>query len=166
MPAMKLTERLPLGAAAGFAGTLALQGLMAAGEKWFPETMPPIRKDPGEIMVEKAEESLPEEVSARVPQLAETATARSLAIGYGMTAGTIYAALRPGGKNVIVEGSLLGLGTWAVGYLGWLPALGLMPPVPRQGLKEAVGPLLQHVVFGVVSVAAYRKLLSLGSFQG
>jgi hypothetical protein len=163
MPARKLIERLPLGAAAGFAGTLALQGLMAAGKRWFPETMPPIRKDPGEFMVEKVEESLPEAVSARVPPLAETAGARSLAIGYGMTAATIYGALRSGERNVIVEGSLLGLGTWAVGYLGWLPALGLMPPLPRQGLKEAVGPLLQHVVFGVMSVAAYRKLLSLRS---
>jgi hypothetical protein len=166
MPVLKLIERLPLGAAAGFAGTLALQGLMAASQKWFPETMPPIRKDPGEFMVEKVEQSLPAEVSARVPDIAETAGARSLALGYGMTAGTIYAALRPCGKNVIAEGSLLGLGTWAVGYLGWLPALGLMPPVPKQGLKEAAGPLLQHVVFGVVSVAAYRKLLSLRSSLG
>jgi hypothetical protein len=57
--------------------------------------MPPIREDPGEFMVEQAEELLPEETREQVPTVVETVAAKSLALGYGMTAGAIYGALRP-----------------------------------------------------------------------
>ncbi len=127
-------------------------------QKGLPQTMPPIRKEPGEFMVEQVEEALPGTARARVPGLVETAAARSLAVSYGLTAGTVYAALRPAGGNPLIDGTLLGLGVWAAGYLGWLPALELMPPLSEQGLQESVGPVVRHVLFGVVTVAAYRWL--------
>ncbi len=43
-------DRIALGAAGDFAGTLVLQALMAAGQKWRPDTLPPLRQDPGESM--------------------------------------------------------------------------------------------------------------------
>jgi len=48
-------QRIGAGAAAGLVGTALLQGLMAASQKWAPESLPPIKQDPGEFMVEKAE---------------------------------------------------------------------------------------------------------------
>jgi hypothetical protein len=150
-------ERLALGAAAGLAGTLLLQVIRTANQWLFPESMPPIRQDPGEFMVEQAEEALP---TARddIPTLVETAAARSLALGYGMTAGAIYAVVRPTGGDLLVDGLALGLGTWAAGYLGWMPVLDLMPPLKKQDVAQVVGPVVQHVLFGVVVVATYRWL--------
>ena len=51
-------QRIGAGAAAGLVGTALLQGLMAASQKWAPESLPPIKQDPGEFMVEKAEQQL------------------------------------------------------------------------------------------------------------
>ena len=146
------------GAAAGLVGTVALQGIRAPSQKLLPETMPPIRQDPGEFMVEQAEEALPTETRGQIPVVAETAAAKSLALGYGVTAGMLYAALRPDAGDLMVDGVALGVGTWAAGYLGWMPALGLMPPITEQDPAEVIGPIIQHVLFGIVTVAIYQWL--------
>jgi hypothetical protein len=153
-----LIERLALGAASGLAGTLLLQVIRTANQQLFPESMPPIREDPGEFMVEQAEDVLPATARDDIPALAETAAARSLALGYGMTAGAIYAALWPTGGDLLVDGAALGLGTWAAGYLGWMPALDLMPPIQKQDVAQVVAPVVQHLLFGVAVVAAYHWL--------
>ena len=87
-----------------------LQGIRTSEQKLLPETMPPMREDPGEFMVEQAEELLPEETCEQVPTTVETVAAKSLALGYGMTAGAIYGALRPRTGNLLVDGTALGLG--------------------------------------------------------
>jgi hypothetical protein len=153
-----LIEHVALGAAAGVAATFLLQGVRTSEQKLLPETMPPMREDPGEFMVEQAEELLPEETREQLPATVETAAAKSLALGYGMTAGALYGALRPSGGNLLVDGTVLGLGVWAVGYLGWLPALGLMPPLQQQETEQVAGPIAQHIIFGVATVAAYGWL--------
>jgi hypothetical protein len=48
-------------------------------------------------MVEKGEEALPKAVTSRIPPLAETAAAKAVAAGYGVSAGTVYGLLRPTG---------------------------------------------------------------------
>ncbi len=154
----RLVERLARGGAAGFTGTLALQGLRMASQRWFPTTMPPIKEDPGAFMVEQVEQSLPAAMRERVPAIVETAASKSMAVGYGLTAGALYAALRPNSGHVVIEGVALGLGTWAVGYLGWLSRLGLMPPLREQGAVEVIAPAARHALFGVATVAAYRWL--------
>ena len=157
----ELIERLALGAAAGFVGTIALQGLLMATRKWLPDLMPPIREDPGEFMVQQVEQALPPETSARVPPVVETAAAKSLALGYGLTAGVLYTMVRPEAEHVVADGTALGLGTWAAGYVGWLPALDLMPPLTEQRLGQTVGPVIHHLLFGMATVAAYRWLKKL-----
>jgi hypothetical protein len=136
-----LIEHVALGAAAGGAATCLLQGVRTSEQKLLPETMPPMRADPGEFTVEQAEELLREEAREQVSNTVETVAAKSLALGYGMTAGALYGALRPRPGNLLVDGTALGLGVWAVGYLGWLPALGLMPlyGLRAAGIVGAVG---------------------------
>jgi hypothetical protein len=151
-------KRLALGAAGGVAGTLAIQALLTASQKWLPSTVPPIRQDPGEFMVERGEEALPDSVQQRIPQVVETGAARMLAVGYGMTFGALYALLRPTGGSSLVDGVLLGLANWATGYLGWLPATGLMPPVWRQRAPQAVAPMVEHALYGMATVATYDWL--------
>lgn len=151
-------KQLALGAASGVAGTLAVQALLTASQKWLPSTVSPIRQDPGEFMVEKAAETLPEPVRQHVPEGVETSLARLLALGYGMTFGVLYALCRPTGGAPLVDGLLLGSANWATGYLGWLPAAGLMPPVWRQSAPQAIMPMAAHVLYGVATVATYRWL--------
>lgn len=150
--------RLALGATGGFAGTLALQALMAASQRLLPGGTPPLREAPGPFMVEQATEALPMSVRERIPEAAEKAAAGALGMGYGLTFGALYAALRPDGGNPWSDGLILGASCWAAGYLGWLPALGLMPPVWRQSTSQAIVPAAEHLVYGMTTVAAYDWL--------
>jgi hypothetical protein len=150
--------RVALGAAGGLAGTLAIQALMAAGRRWLPSTLPPLRTEPGSFMVERAERALPRAMRGRIPDRAEEAAAGALGLGYGLTFGACYAAVRPGGGDRFVDGPVLGAACWAAGYLGWLPALGLMPPVWKQEAPQVIGPAAEHLAYGVATVATYDWL--------
>jgi hypothetical protein len=160
MPTMSsetLTGRLTKGAIAGLASTAALQGLMALDAAMIDDSRPPM-DNPAEFMTRKAEHALPRSTRARIPAAVEAASAAAFAFGYGGTAGAIYAAIRPGAGKLVRDGAILGAATWGVGYLGWLPALGLMKPVSRQEPREVIIPLVEHVLFGVATVAIYRGL--------
>ncbi len=109
-------------------------------------------------MVEKAEDVLPDAVRRRMPGTVETGAAQTLAVGYGLTFGALYGAVRPNGGKPLLDGAALGLACWAAGYLGWLPALGLIPPVRRQTTAQVAAPAAEHVVYGVVTVAVYDWL--------
>jgi hypothetical protein len=151
-------SRLALGAAAGFAGTLAVQALMTANQKWLPGAAPPIRQDPGEFMVEKVEAALPVAVRERIPDVVESGAAKLLALGYGLTFGALYAAYQTNDDAPLRDGVALGVANWATGYVGWLPALGLMPPVWQQHPRQVAAGLVEHVVYGITTVAAYNCL--------
>jgi hypothetical protein len=155
---LDLLKRIALGAAGGFAGTLVLQALLSASQKWLPSAAPPLRQHPGDFMVEKAEQALPERVREGIPEAAETAAAQALGVGYGLAFGALYAALRPRGGSPLLDGLSLGACAWAAGYLGWLPAMGLMRPVWRQNAVQALAPAAEHAVYGMVTVAAYDWL--------
>lgn len=155
---LKSLSCLAAGVAAGFAGTLAIQGLRTANQRWLPETMPPLRQEPGEFMVEAMEEALPDTVRDRTPDIIEYGASRLLGLGYGLTFGALYAVARPAGGDPLREGTALGLACWAAGYVGWLPAAGLMPPVWRQHPAQILLPAVQHVLYGVVTVATYNSL--------
>jgi hypothetical protein len=152
-------KRLALGTIGGVVGTLAIQALLSARQQWLPSTMPPIRQDPGELMVKKGEDALPEPARQRIPEVVETAAARMLAAGYGMSFGALYTLFRPTGGPLLVDGILLGVAAWATGYLGWLPALRLMPPIWRQRAPQAMVPIAEHVLYGMATVATYDWLL-------
>jgi hypothetical protein len=153
-----IAQRVGAGAAAGLAGSVVVQGLMAASQKWAPESLPPIRQDPGEFMVKKAGELLPEKVGEKIPEQLETAAAKLLGLGYGATFGALYASSRPEVQKLLLDGGALGLATWAAGYLGWLPAAGLMPPISEQEPRQIAGPIVSHILFGIATVGLYRLM--------
>ncbi len=66
--------------------------------------------------------------------------------------------LAAGEGSPLVAGTVLGLATWAVGYLGWLPATGLMPPVTRQEPARVAGPIATHVGYGIATAATHQWL--------
>jgi hypothetical protein len=118
--ASDMLTKTALGAAGGLAGTMAIQGLMKVDQRYAPESMPPIREDPGEFMVDWAEEALPDSARRRIPEAAEKVAAGTLAMGYGLAFGALYGMVRPRGGNPAIEGLALGAACWAAGYLGRL----------------------------------------------
>jgi hypothetical protein len=157
-----LGQRLAAGAGAGIAGTMVILGLHTAADKLAPETNEPTKDDPGNFMTWQAERLLPDHARHRVPERLESLSATGLHLAYGTTFGVLYGLLRPRAAaspgQVVIEGSLLGLACWAVGYLGWLPATGLMPPVTKQKPAQVAGPIIQHIAYGIAAVAAFDWL--------
>jgi hypothetical protein len=171
MGRQKTWKRLLAGSIAGLACSIVMKAMQEAGMRLMPRQMPPLRQDPGEFMVEKAEDAVVEaggkvteagedlaEAMEQVPESVEKVVAQALGIGYGMTFALLFAATRPKVRNVLLEGSGLGLATWAAGYLGWLPAMGLMKPVHRQKPVQVIGGIGSHLAFGVATAALYREL--------
>src|SRR5690349_11077119 len=111
-------KNLMLGAAAGLGGTIALQLIRSITSKTMLETEPPIRDDPGRFMVKQAERILPETARRVIPESAEKIASQSLGIGYGATFGALYGAAGNISGSTALDGALLGLLTWATGYLG------------------------------------------------
>jgi hypothetical protein len=151
-------SRVALGAAAGFAGTLAIYALMTANQRWLPSAAPPIRQDPGEFLVETVETMLPDAIRDRIPEVIERGAAQLLAFGYGLTFGMLYAAYRPDGGSLLRDGTALGMANWATGYVGWLPAFGLLPSVWQQQPRQVAAVVGAHIVYGITTVAAYEWL--------
>jgi hypothetical protein len=151
-------QRLAVGVAAGLAGTVVMQGLQAVGQHVRPQSMPPLRQDPGEFMIQQVEEHLVPALRRRIPPLIEKAAAHSLALGYGATFGALYAASRPRVQSLLGDGAALGVATWAAGYGGWLPATGLMPPITRHTGEQILGAIAGHIMFGITTVGLYRFL--------
>jgi hypothetical protein len=120
-----------------------------------PQAEAPIKEDPAQFMVHQAEKVLPPSVQTSTT---EGAAEQLLGLGYGMTFGTLYSSMRPSGTMLVRDGVLLGLGTWAAGYLGWLPATGLMPPVWKHRVEQFWVPVAEHVLFGVATAASYHWL--------
>lgn len=148
---MNTIKRLALGAAAGVAGTFVMQGLLESGKKLIPEGTPPMKMDPGEFMVRKAKAVLP------LPPALEGAAVNALRLGYGTTAGLIWALL-PHSRWRVAEGAALGLAVWAAGYLGWLPAAKLLPPINEQTPKQIAVPVIEHALFGVAVAKAFEAM--------
>ena len=146
-------QRVILGAAAGAAATLLLQQVMAATAKAIPNSKPPMRQDPGEFMIGKVTEHV------QLPEKLEAAAVKALALGYGMTSGALYGAMRNRAGSLFLDGALLGISVWAAGYLGWLPATKLMPPVIEHSPRQIVTPIVNHVVFGLAVATAFDGLM-------
>ncbi len=150
--------RLGVAAAAGLLGTMALQAVRTANQKLISEGEAPIKADPGAFMLSKAKDALPPRVRSRVPQTAEKALTDILPLGYGMTLALAYAAARSRTKRRGLEGLLFGLAAWAVGYLGWLPATGLMPPIWKHKPRQIITPIAEHAIYGLTTVAGLHWL--------
>jgi len=84
--------------------------------------------------------------------------AQTLAVGYGLAFGSLSTLLRPQGGSPFTDGVILGIANWATGDLGWLPALGLMPPVWQQKAPQAIAPIAEHALYGIITVAMYDWL--------
>lgn len=78
---------------------------------------------------------------------------------YGAGAGAVYGPL---GERLslpaLVAGPAYGVLLWAVGYLGWMPAAGVLPRPWRQPTGDALVPIAAHLVYGLALGLADRAL--------
>lgn len=79
-------------------------------------------------------------------------------VGYGVSGGSVYGAVVAPHRRGLATGVAYGLGVWAVSYLGWIPALGILPPPQKDNRGQAVTMFLAHVVYGgTLGVVARRR---------
>lgn len=78
---------------------------------------------------------------------------------YGAACGALYGAVgerlpgRPAAK-----GAAFGLAVWAGSYLGWVPAVGLLPPATREPRERVALMIAAHVVFGAATGLLFDAL--------
>lgn len=152
-----LPNRLVSGAAGGLAGAVALQGLRMASKRVLPDTVPPMTNNPDDYLVMNFERRLPKSIAYAIPSLVDIIAVRLLALGYGAISGAL-GSLAPRRSSMLIRGSALGVLSWAVGYLGWLPRTGLMAPIKKQRPAQIAGPIVRHILFGMVTVGISHLL--------
>jgi uncharacterized membrane protein YagU involved in acid resistance len=57
-----------------------------------------------------------------------------------------------------VKGSLAGLAVWTGSYLGWVPALGILPPATEHPWRRNVMMIVAHLVWGMTLGAFVKGL--------
>ena len=156
----RLLESVASGAASGAAGTLALHMTHEASYKYAPGSLPPMYEEPGHYMVRNAASLLGARARTRVTQSAEDRAATVLSFAYGALWPSLWLARR-GRRAGILDGAVLGVAVWCVGYLGWLPRLRLSPPVQQQTATQVFNNIAQHAMYGVLTVTAWRGIRTL-----
>lgn len=147
--------RATVGVLGGALGTAMLMQGMKATQK-LPIRLQPTqpRKDPGEFMVMRFEQIRGKPLRRTLRDV----VVHGLHWGYGMTSGLVLGLATsrrhvPTLRSALLAGTAAGAGVWAVGYIGWLPAVKLTPPITRQGGRHIAASILGHVAFGLVAVA-------------
>ncbi|HEY1686948.1 MAG TPA: hypothetical protein VGG19_19460 [Tepidisphaeraceae bacterium] len=153
-----ILKRMALGAAAGLVGTVAIRMADMISKKVAPESEDPIRREPGGYFVEQMESPLSLETRLKIPDALENTVAAGMGYAYGMSFGALYAAAKGEEACAATNGVGLGLLCWAVGYLGWMPAIGIMEPIWRHRPIEIAGPIVRHAVYGLATAATYEGL--------
>jgi hypothetical protein len=78
--------------------------------------------------------------------------------GFGALAGILYALTADRARlNPWLKGPLFGFCVWAVSYLGWLPATGLMPHAKDEPKERNIMMILAHLVWGFAVTRLVRS---------
>jgi uncharacterized membrane protein YagU involved in acid resistance len=75
---------------------------------------------------------------------------------FGAVTGALYAVLFR--RSSLSGGAAYGAAVWAVGYLGLLPAAGLLSGATRHPIRRSLVMLLAHLVWGVTLAGGVKEL--------
>ena len=151
------SRKLLKGALAGFVATVPMSLSMLIGWMLLPRRekyhLPP------RLITEDITEQLGIEDEISEDQLIAATVASHF--GYGALVGSIYALLE---QRLPIysgfKGVLAGLAIWTGSYLGWLPALDILPPATKHPWRRNLMMILAHVVWGATLGAVTQKLNS------
>lgn len=139
-------QKIIPGAAAGWVATWPMTIFMLYIWRRLPardrQPLPP-RQITGEVL---------EDVGLRRQLSGRTKTALTLLLhfSFGALAGSMYGMLE--GRIPLrnsVKGALAGLAVWTGSYLGWIPALGILPPATQHSWRRNLLMIVAHLVWGV-----------------
>ena len=138
-PYLKLSQ----GALAGLAATLPMTIFMRTAWKRLPEqekyALPP-RQITRNVF----------EPARRLSDRRQRVLTLFLHFVFGMAAGLIYGVVEekvplPHG----VKGPLAGIAVWTGSYLGWIPALGILPSASEQPWRRNLLMIIAHLIWGL-----------------
>jgi len=79
--------------------------------------------------------------------------------GYGAFFGWLYALFEQRiPLHSSLKGALAGVALWMASYLGWLPAMGLLPSATHHPWRRNLLMIVAHVIWGVTLGEGIRKL--------
>jgi hypothetical protein len=147
-----LLVRMGAGTVGGLAATWLMQRSMPLAGRLPARLRPPVpARDPGDYMMALAEKRV-----GRLSKKMHNRGVQGLHWGYGLAGPLLLAGLAralrlrsPG--RAMGAGAAMGALVWAAGYVGWLPATGLTPPVHRVHAARSASSLLSHVAYGAVA---------------
>lgn len=151
-------ETLVRGALAGAAGTAVMTFMMRkAAPRMFPEEMRPDEFPPKRV-VEWAEEQAGDPRALGESQ--EMKAAMGVHFAYGTGSGAVYGLLREqvDGIPAPLAGMMFGFGLWAIGFEGWMPALGVQERTTRKPPRKWPMPIMAHMAYGASTALAYDAL--------
>lgn len=131
-----------VGAGSGVAATIVMTGVLLAARRAGLVDQPA-----PEVVTTGALQELCIDDDVRPP--ARTGLVAVGHLGYGALMGALYAAIGPRlAWPPVARGLTYGLALWGVGYAGWIPALGLLPPPERQGTGRNIEAISGHLAYG------------------
>ena len=147
MPSVKkyhTYRKLWIGAGAGLAATLPMTLFMRSAWKWLPPeeryALPP-RQITQKVVGPRQ--------FWRMKPGQQTLLTLMFHFLFGAAMGSIYGIVE---QNIpmqnIVKGSLAGLAVWAGSYLGWIPALGILPPATKHPYRRNGLMVVAHLIWG------------------
>lgn len=140
------------GALAGAAATLPMSALMwASGRAGLMGEQPP----------KGVTDHALDEVGAHPSQPTRWAATAVTHLGFGAAAGVPFALMHhslPVGVPRVATGALYGVGVWASAYLGWVPAMGILPSAEDDRPGRALSMVAAHVVYGAALGAGLQLL--------
>ncbi|MDQ3569500.1 MAG: DUF1440 domain-containing protein [Actinomycetota bacterium] len=137
-----LTRRLLSGAGAGLIATIPMSAVMFAAQRL--STVDEL--DP-EIITETGLEA----AAVGGGETTENLVSSVAHLGFGAAVGALYGLVKPlVSAPPLLTGPLYGLVVAGANYQGWLPAMGILPPLSRRAPARISTVLLSHVVYGAV----------------
>lgn len=150
-----LARRILRGAISGFVATAPMTASMIIGWRLLParEKYPlPPQQITGKIA---------DQLNVDLSEPERDAVALTLHFAYGAAAGATYGLLTPLPLlPASIQGALAGVALWVGSYLGWLPALRILPPATRHPRRRNLLMIAAHIVWGVTFGVINRKLNS------
>lgn len=163
------------GAAAGCVGSVLMITLMKPGlARWLDPSRRPREFVPRQVV--RWLDGRTTLVSLRTRRQ-ETSAAALAHIGYGAAMGAAYGVLggAAGGRGhswagelgraagPSAAGALWGVAVWAVGYQGWMPAVGVRRATTDHPPRQWPLPIANHVLFGVVVAHVFDRTRARGN---
>ena len=142
-----MTSNLLRGAAAGLSATVPMTTVMSGWRRLRPDAIPEL---PPRTITARAADA----VGEAPPGKALDGLTGVAHLAFGAVAGAVFAAANP---RAPLAGPAYGAAVWAVSYLGWLPALRLMPPPSQTSRELRTMMFVAHLVWGWSLARSLRK---------